>query len=110
MSAVEDRIRAYIAENILFSDTYAYPDDASFLKEGIVDSSNVLELVMFVEQAFGITVDDAELLPDNFDSVARMAAYVRRKAPAPVIAEAASRSGEPAAPPFGLRNSGAEAG
>lgn len=78
---VETMIRAYIAENILFSKNgYPYPDNASFLEGGIVDSTNVLELVMFVEEKFGISVEDEDILPDNFDSISKLAAFVRRKA------------------------------
>lgn len=80
MSSVEQQIRTYIAGNILFSDNgYPYPDDASFLDKGIVDSMNVLELVSFVEKQFGIVVRDQDLTPDNFDSVSRLADYVRRR-------------------------------
>jgi acyl carrier protein len=62
---VETMIRSYIAENILFSKNgYPYPDDTSFLEGGIVDSTNVLELVMFVEENFGISVQDQDILPD----------------------------------------------
>jgi len=80
-STVEGMIRSYIAEKILFSKNgYPYPDETSFLEGGIVDSTNVLELVMFVEESFGISVEDEDILPDNFDSVAKLAAFVRRKA------------------------------
>lgn len=78
----ETMIRNHIAENILFSKNgYPYSDETSFLEDGIVDSTNVLELVMFVEETFNIKVDDQDIVPDNFDSVAKLAAYVRRKVP-----------------------------
>ncbi len=79
MTTPEEIIRTHIAQNILFSKTYAHPDDASFLEEGIIDSMNVMELIMFVEEKFGVAVADDEIVPDNFDSVARIAAFVRRK-------------------------------
>jgi acyl carrier protein len=80
---VEAMIRNYIAKNILFSgDGFPYRDDASFLNEGIVDSANVMELIMFVEESFGITVEDHDIVPDNFDSVKQLAAYGRSKMPA----------------------------
>lgn len=80
MSSIEETIRAYIAENILFSDNgYTHSDETSFLEEGIVDSMGIMELVMFVDEGFGITVEDEEVIPDNFDSVSRLAAYIRRK-------------------------------
>jgi len=83
MTNVDEIIRTYIAENILFSGNgYPYSDDASFLEEGIVDSMNILELVMLAEEKFGITVDDMDIVPDNFDSVGKLAAYIRSQAPA----------------------------
>lgn len=82
MQNVEGLIRSYIARNILFSEEgYPYADDASFLDEQIVDSMNVLELVMFVEETFGVSVEDQEIVPDNFDSVSKLAAFVYRKLP-----------------------------
>jgi acyl carrier protein len=77
---VEKIIREYIASNILFSNNgYPYTDDTSFLDEGIVDSTSVLELIMLVEEKFGIVVEDQEITPDNFDSISNIANYVRGK-------------------------------
>jgi acyl carrier protein len=77
---IETQVKDYIAKNLLFSDNgFGYKDDDSFLEEGIVDSIGVLELVSFVEENFGVTVDDQEVTPDNFDSVNRLAAYIRLK-------------------------------
>ncbi len=77
---IEAQIKEYIAKNLLFSsDGFKYSDDASFLEEGIVDSQGVMELVLFVEENFNIQVNDPEIIPDNFDSVSKLAAYVRRK-------------------------------
>ena len=87
---IETLIRAYILENFLFSDDDGQlQNDASFLEEGIVDSTGVLELVMFVEETFGVTVEDEEILPENFDSVIQLARYVRVK-----TGEAKSDAGE----------------
>jgi len=76
---VEEQIRNFIAEKILFKKEYGYPDETSFLEEGIVDSTSVLELVLFTEKKFGISVDDSEITPDNFDSVKKLADFVRSK-------------------------------
>jgi acyl carrier protein len=77
---IKEKIKKYIATNLLFSDDgYGYPDDASFLEEGIVDSQGVMELVMFVEEEFKVTVNDEDITPDNFDSVSLLADYVERK-------------------------------
>jgi acyl carrier protein len=77
---IEAEIRSFVARNLLFSDgAYSYPDDTSFLREGIIDSLGVLELVTFAGGKFGINVEPTDVTPDNFDSVNRLAAYIRRK-------------------------------
>ena len=78
---INAQIQNFIAHNLLFSDNgFAYDDDDSFLQEGIVDSVGVMDLVSFVEENFNIAVDDHEIVPDNFDSVNKLADYVRSKA------------------------------
>lgn len=78
--SIENQIKTYILESFLFSDNgYELAEDASFLEEGIVDSTGVLELVMFVEETFDVTVEDEEIVPENFDSVGQLATYVHRK-------------------------------
>lgn len=87
MNQENDIIRKYIAEELMFSGNgYAYSDDASFLNEGIIDSMNVLQLVLFVEKRFGVKVDDSEIVPENFDSVSQLARFVRSKIPTPTPA------------------------
>ena len=77
------RIRAFVANNLLFSiEGFQYSDDDSFLKEGIIDSLGVMELVAFASSAFGISVAPEEVTPGNFDSVNKLAAFIRRKAAA----------------------------
>ena len=78
--SVESQIKEYIARNLLFSDNgFQYSDEASFLDEGIVDSVGVMELVAFVEDQFDIKVNDSEVVPDHFDSVSKLAAFIRQK-------------------------------
>lgn len=79
-ATIEATLRQHLAREILFTgQTYPHSDTASFLENGIVDSMGVMQLVMFVEEHFGVSVNDADIVPDNFDSVARLAAYIRRK-------------------------------
>jgi acyl carrier protein len=77
---IEKKLRKFIAENLLFSEQeYPFDDDESFLQRGVVDSLGVMELVSFVGQEFGVPVEPVEVTPENFDSVGRLAAYVRQK-------------------------------
>ncbi|HTY87895.1 MAG TPA: acyl carrier protein [Candidatus Acidoferrum sp.] len=77
---LESEIRKFITENMLFSaDGFNYNDTDSLLDAGIVDSIGVMELVTFVGQSYKITVPPEDISPDNFDSIARLAGYIRRR-------------------------------
>ena len=77
---IEPVIRQFIMDNYLYregSDSIKGGD--SFLGKGIIDSMGILELIAFVEKTFSIRVADAEMIPDNLDSIDRLTAYVQRK-------------------------------
>src|SRR5437588_2770728 len=77
---IEQPIREFIATRLLYSnESFNYADDASLLREGIIDSLGVVELVEFLQGHFQFKVEQQDVRPDNFDSVAKMAAFVRRK-------------------------------
>ena len=80
MSETKSKIRDFIIENFLFGEANGLQDGTSFLEEGIIDSTGVLELVTFLEEDFGIQVADEELIPENLDSINNVAAYLERKA------------------------------
>jgi acyl carrier protein len=80
MSSTAHEIREFVVSNFLFGqDGGQLADDSSFLEDGIIDSTGVLELVAFLEQRFGIAVADRELLPENLDSVSNATQFVERK-------------------------------
>ena len=77
---LQEQVRGFIIENFLFGDAEPLTDDAvSLLDNGIVDSVGVMELVAWLEQNHGLKVEDQELVPENFDSVARLVSFVERK-------------------------------
>jgi acyl carrier protein len=76
---IGDAVRGFVRDTFLFGSDQGLSEDASFLQNGIVDSTGVMELVAHVEERYGITVEDDELVPDNFDSISKLAAYIGRK-------------------------------
>ena len=72
-------IRNYIVENFLFGDGDQLHDDTSFLESGIIDSTSVLEIVNFLEEDYKITVDDEELIPENFDTLLNIDKFLLMK-------------------------------
>ncbi|BAO45424.1 acyl carrier protein [Thiolapillus brandeum] len=76
----EDKIRGFILENYLFTDDQSeLNNDDSFLDQGILDSTGILEIIFFIEDEFGIKIKDDEMIPDNLDSVNRIVAFIERK-------------------------------
>ncbi len=76
---VREHIREFIVESFLYGRDNGLKDEDSFLDSGIIDSTGVLELVAFLEEEFGIKVQDGDLVPENLDSIAKLARYVERQ-------------------------------
>jgi acyl carrier protein len=79
MEEIKLKVRNFVVENFLFGNANGLADDTSFLEAGILDSTGVLEVVAFMEQQFGVRVDDDELTPENLDSISSIGAFVSRK-------------------------------
>lgn len=89
MTEIKQTIKTFITENFLFGNDEGLTDDTSFLEEGIIDSTGVLELVTYLEEEFNITIDDEELIPENLDSINNITAFLQKKAtPEPKTAAA----------------------
>jgi acyl carrier protein len=77
---LRSEIRQFVLNDLLMGDTASMLDDGeSFLETGTIDSSGVLEVVMFLEHNFQLKVQDRELVPENLDSVNRLVQFVMRK-------------------------------
>ena len=72
-------VRDFVISNFLFGDAGSLQDDVSFMESGIIDSTGILEMVTFLESKWGVRLQDHEMVPENLDSVSRVAAYVARK-------------------------------
>jgi len=80
MDSIENSVRSFIEENFLFrTDLAGLSNTESLLESGVMDSTGVLELVAFLEGEFPIEMSDAEIVPENLDSIASIARFVKRK-------------------------------
>ncbi len=80
MADAKTAVKNYISENFLMGQSdIQLEDDTSFLEMGLLDSTGVIELVSFLEEEFGIQVEDDEITPENLDTLSRIAAYVEQK-------------------------------
>ncbi|PDQ18323.1 acyl carrier protein [Mesorhizobium sanjuanii] len=75
----KEQIRAFLASNFYIADADALRSETSLLDQGVVDSTGVLEVIGFIEETYGITVEDSELLPKNLDSIEGIAQYIISK-------------------------------
>ena len=73
------QVRNFLEENFLFGRQDDLKDGDSFLDGGILDSTGILQLIAFLGETYGITVEDQEVTPDNLDSIDKIAAYLNRK-------------------------------
>jgi len=72
-------IRQFIIDNFLFGDDAGLEADSSFLEEGIIDSTGMLELITFLEEKFSLKIDDDEMIPENLDSINNITAFLQKK-------------------------------
>jgi acyl carrier protein len=76
---IEETIRSFILEVFYLADRERLTEDASLIETGTVDSTGMLDIILFVEGTYGISVADREATAQNFETIGSIAAYVRRK-------------------------------
>jgi len=76
---VTGSIRSFIQDELMYGDASVSIEDGTPLCDGIIDSIALMELVGFLEERFGIQIDDRDLVADNFRSVSAIEALVNRR-------------------------------
>jgi acyl carrier protein len=77
---IKSALRNFITESFLPSaGLESFVDDDSFMETGIIDSTGVLELLEFIEEAFTIKIEDEEVIPANLDSLNNLSSFIQRK-------------------------------
>jgi acyl carrier protein len=76
---IHDQVCDFIRTNFLYSEGDILNDGESLFERGIVDETGILELVMFVEETYGVQVSEADLVPENFDTVNNVVAFVSER-------------------------------
>jgi len=74
-----EQVREFINDNILFGEADQLQADTSFAESGILDSTAMLELIVFLEDSYGIQINNDELIPDNLDSLAKIEMFLNKK-------------------------------
>lgn len=76
---IQDQVRAFVTNNFYVAEPDALQNADSLLDSGVIDSTGVLEIIAFIEETFGLAIEDAEILPENLDSIDRISNFVVRK-------------------------------
>jgi acyl carrier protein len=72
-------VRDFVVSNFLFGEAGSLQDDTSFLDSGIIDSTGMLEMIMFLENNCGVKIEPEEMVPENLDSINRVVQFLKRK-------------------------------
>ena len=76
---MKQELRGFIVNNYLFGQPADFSDDDSLQEKGVIDSTGVLELVSWLEDTYRVKIGDNELLPENLDSINRLARFIEGK-------------------------------
>ncbi|MCC6192734.1 MAG: acyl carrier protein [Anaerolineales bacterium] len=79
MGTTNEQLREYIASQILKQPNRPIPDDEALISSGLIDSFSLVDLAMFVEDQFGVRIDDSELNAATFDSLAQLAGLIEQR-------------------------------
>jgi acyl carrier protein len=76
---IKQTVRQFLLDNFVMGGKVTIAEDTSFMKGHILDSTGFIELITFVEDTYGVKVEDEEMIPSNFDSLNNIEGYVGRK-------------------------------
>jgi acyl carrier protein len=88
---IRQQVKDFLINNFIFDPSAQIGTEDSLMENGVVDSTGILEVIMWVEQTFGIHVEDSEVLPENFDSIGNIARYAQAKMGASAENEAVTK-------------------
>lgn len=72
-------LREYLTRDILHDPAYPLRDDEALISSGLIDSFSLVDIALWVEQTYGLHIDNTELTADNFDTVDKLAAYIEER-------------------------------
>ncbi len=74
-----EEVRKFVVDQILFGDANRVDDNSSFSESNILDSTGILELIMFLEETYHIKIADSDLIPENLDSISKVSNFIEKQ-------------------------------
>ncbi|HEU0028680.1 MAG TPA: acyl carrier protein [Ktedonobacterales bacterium] len=77
LNLIRQQVREFIAQSFFYDGSGApLADDMPLVETGAIDQTGILEIALFIEETFGVLVDEADLTPENFDTVESIARFI----------------------------------
>jgi acyl carrier protein len=79
MSQVTDTLGQYIAAKILKQPKRVLREDEALISSGLIDSFSLVDLALYVEDTFGVHLDDSELNANTFDTLGQLDSLIQQR-------------------------------
>lgn len=81
---VKEQIKRFIIDELMHGEVHSTPgDDDSLLEQGVLDSLGLMRVLEFLRDEYHLTIDDEEVVPENFQSINAIATFVDKRRPGP---------------------------
>ena len=74
--AIYEQLAKYIAKDILKQPDRVIGRDEPLISGGLIDSFNRIDLSLFIEDTFGVIIDDKELKAETLDTLDKFVALI----------------------------------
>jgi acyl carrier protein len=76
---IRTRLREYLTKDVLRDPSYPLGDNDALISSGLIDSFSLVDLALWVEDQFGVRIDNSELNDKSFDNVSQLASYIQQR-------------------------------
>jgi acyl carrier protein len=76
---IRTRLREYLTKDVLRDASYPLGDNDALISSGLIDSFSLVDVALWVEDQFGVHIDNSELNADSFDNVSQLANYIQQR-------------------------------
>lgn len=77
--SITSSLASFIAEKILKQPSRVIAVDEPLISSGLIDSFSLMDLALYVEDTFGVRIEDTELNADTFDSLNELASLINAR-------------------------------
>jgi acyl carrier protein len=79
MTEIEEKLTEYITTQVIKRPHYNLGRDEALISSGLIDSFHLVDLAIFIEETWGVRIDDTELTPATFDTLSQLASLIKQR-------------------------------